>query len=117
MKLAASRHVSRARVCGRVVASSRCDQVRSRIADGLRVISYSVRHPAKIVELIQLTKEAAETGARLDINKDKLNEVLLGSDEDIKLYVESEIAELLRLVNRLEDDQPDVTTEIDADEQ
>lgn len=79
--------------------------IRTRIADGLRMISFGIRYPQKLVEVIQLSKEVAESGLCHTLDKDKLTKTLLGSDEDIRVYVESEIWALSNTLSKHQKDE------------
>lgn len=78
-----------------------CDALRRRAAEGLRVLSYTIRRPHKVLEFLQLSKEVAERGYDHKLQDGEFEEKLTGSDDDIREFLDQQIGVLLSLLHEV----------------
>lgn len=73
--------------------------LRDRVSDGMRVASYAVRYPHRLISYVQLLKQASEQHVKLDADCDHFRTALRGSDNEIDNFFDRECQELLRAID------------------
>lgn len=75
--------------------------VKGRVSDGMRIVSYTVRAPHRVLSYAQLLKQAHETHVRTTpVDNDRLRAVLKQSDADIDEYLDAECRAILEKLNQ-----------------
>lgn len=79
--------------------------IRIRVSQGLRAMSYAVRDPRQVCELLQLKKQEIEQGlVSTPPDTQRFDEVMEGSDVDIREFVQDQIAAIDKALREYDDE-------------